>query len=95
MYLGCMGSNPWAGLPQGKIKRKEDKKMTKKLLQERCEYFSEITGQNIEARYYNGYVHVVNAENGTIYAVGTKQYCYDAIYNMMQGFWLASVKYAN
>lgn len=69
--------------------------MTKKILQERCEYFSEIAGQKIEVRYYNGYVHVVNAENGTIYAVGTKQYCYDAIYNMMQGFWLASAKYAN
>ena len=90
-----MGSNPLAGLPQGKIKRKEDKKMTKKLLQERCDYFSEITGQKIEARYYNGYAHIVNAENGTIYAVGTKQYCYEAIYNMMQGFWIASAKYAN
>ena len=83
-----MGSNPLAGLPKGKIKRKEDKKMTKKLLQERCDYFSEIAGQKIEARYYNGYTHVVNAENGTIYAVGTKQYCYEAVYNMMQGFWL-------
>ena len=90
-----MGSNPLVGLPQGKIKRKEDKKMTKKLLQERCDYFSEITGQKIEARYYNDYAHIVNAENGTIYAVGTKQYCYEAIYNMMQGFWLASAKYAN
>lgn len=69
--------------------------MTKKLLQERCEYFSEIAGQKIEVRYYKDYAHVVNAENGTIYAVGTKQYCYDAIYNMMQGFWLASAKYAN
>lgn len=69
--------------------------MTKKLLQERCEYFSEIAGQKIEVRYYNGYAHVVNAENGTIYAVGTNQYCYDAIYSMMQGFWLASAKYAN
>ena len=69
--------------------------MTKKLLQDRCEYFSEIAGQKIEVQYYNGYAHVVNAENGTMYAVGTKSEWYNAMYNMMQGFWLASEKYAN
>ena len=64
-------------------------------LQERADYLSELTGEKIEIRSYNGYNHVINVNNGTIYAVGTKSECYNAMYNMMQGFWLASAKYAN
>lgn len=69
--------------------------MTTANLQDRANYLSELTGEKIEIRRYNGYSHVINAKNGTIYAAGTKYECYNAMYNMMQGFWLASAKYAN
>ena len=69
--------------------------MTTEYLKERAQYLSELTGQPIEIRRYNGYSHIINANNGTIYAVGTKTECFNAMYNMMQGFWLASTKYAN
>lgn len=59
--------------------------MTTEYLKERAQYLSELTGQPIEIRCHNG----------TIYAVGTKTECFNAMYNMMQGFWLASAKYAN
>lgn len=69
--------------------------MTTAYLNERALYLSELTGEKIEIRRYKGYTHVINANNGTIYAVGTKSECFNAMYNMMQGFWLASAKYAN
>lgn len=62
--------------------------MTKKLVNERCEYLSELTGKNIKAEYWNGYCHIVNKENGTNYIIGSKRECYEHMWSMIQGVYL-------